>query len=135
MPPSAQHLIDRMKWASERGIAELTVTKGKHRITILREGVGNIAAPVPASPPPEIEAPTAGTVTAPLSGVCHLAPEAGGTPFVSPGQTVTAGQTLCLIEAMKVMTSVTAPAAGTITAILTDDGASVAAGAPLVRLA
>ena len=140
MPTPVEDLIAGMNWATELGLSELTFTTGDSRVTILREATAEAA---PGPPPiarddaaPSFSSPDCApdAVTAPLAGLCHLAPEAGGAPFVSPGQTVEQGQTLCMIEAMKVMSCVIAPFDGTVEAILVEDGASVGACTPLVRL-
>jgi acetyl-CoA carboxylase biotin carboxyl carrier protein len=72
-------------------------------------------------------------VTAPLFGVVHLQ-RTPGTPLVVAGQAVTAGQVLCLIEAMKVFTELRAEQDGTIAAVLVQSGQDVEAGQPLFRL-
>jgi acetyl-CoA carboxylase biotin carboxyl carrier protein len=72
---------------------------------------------------------------APLYGVVHLQPTPGEPPFVQPGQQVAAGQTLCVIEAMKVFNEVRAEADFTIAEVLVRSGEEVEAGQPLFRLA
>ena len=69
-----------------------------------------------------------------MAGLCHLTPEPGQPPFVALGDLVAIGQTLCLIEAMKVMTAIPAPKAGTVSAIPVTAGASVPLGAPLIEI-
>ena len=73
-------------------------------------------------------------VRSPSFGVFHRTPAPDAPPFVTVGATVEAGQTLCLIEAMKVFTAITAPQAGTVEAILAESGEEVEAGQPLFRL-
>lgn len=65
----------------------------------------------------------------------HLQPAPGEPVFVQPGQTVLAGQTLCVIEAMKVFNAVLAESDGTVDAVLVESGAEVEAGQPLIRFA
>ncbi|HSW03870.1 acetyl-CoA carboxylase biotin carboxyl carrier protein [Aquabacterium sp.] len=88
-----------------------------------------------------VEAPEAGTpatsadtVCAPLYGVVHLQPTPGEPPFVTPGLAIQAGQTLCVIEAMKVFNEVRAERDATIDAVLVASGQEVDAGQPLLRL-
>jgi acetyl-CoA carboxylase biotin carboxyl carrier protein len=69
-----------------------------------------------------------------MVGVAYLAPEPGALPFIVPGQSVAAGQTLLLIEAMKTFNQVKAPKAGTVTRILVAAGAPVEYGEPLLIL-
>lgn len=142
MPLSVDQLASCMSWAAKQGLAEVTLTIGSSRVTILRNGpdcgtAGPLAAPV-TSDSPSASAPSAqqetGQITASLAGLCHLAPDPGSKPFVSIGDRVAAGQTLCLLEAMKMMTPITAPQAGTVEAILVEDGRAVDAGAPLMRI-
>jgi acetyl-CoA carboxylase biotin carboxyl carrier protein len=72
---------------------------------------------------------------APLYGVVHLQPAPGEPPFVQPGQTVEAGQVLCVIEAMKMFNEVRADAAATVQAVLVRSGQEVDAGQPMFRFA
>lgn len=99
------------------------------------------AAPVVATAPAtEAAAPAAdpaddpGAVTSPMVGTVYLQAEPGAPAFVSVGQTVSEGDTLLIIEAMKTMNHIPAPRAGTVKRILVDDGAAVEFGAPLVIL-
>ena len=75
------------------------------------------------------------TQRAPLGGVVYLQPSPGAAPFVRPGQAVTAGQTLCVIEAMKVFNEVLAESDGCVGAFLVDSGHEVETGQPLLRWA
>ncbi len=72
---------------------------------------------------------------APLHGVVHLQPAPGEPPFVQQGQTVEAGQLLCVIEAMKMFNEVRADAGGTVQQVLVQSGQEVEAGQPLFRFA
>jgi acetyl-CoA carboxylase biotin carboxyl carrier protein len=100
------------------------------------------AAPMPsagapraaAAPAPVASAPIPALV-APLYGVVHLSPGPGAPAFVSAGQSVSAGQTLCVIEAMKVFNEVRAEHDATIVDILVESGREVDAGEPLMRFA
>ena len=97
--------------------------------------VSAVAAPAaaPAAPAPS-EDPTqlAGAVTSPMVGTAYLAPEPGAAPFIKVGDSVSEGQTLLIIEAMKTMNQIPAPASGKVTRILVDDGTAVEFGDPLV---
>ena len=72
-----------------------------------------------------------GTVTSPMVGTAYRSPEPGSPPFVEIGAKVTAGQTLLIIEAMKTMNQIPSPRAGTVIAILFEDGQPVEYGEPL----
>jgi acetyl-CoA carboxylase biotin carboxyl carrier protein len=76
-----------------------------------------------------------GAVNSPMVGTAYLSPEPGATPFVSVGDSVTEGQTLVIVEAMKTMNQIPAPHAGTVKRILVEDGAPVEFGAPLMVIA
>ena len=101
-----------------------------------------VAAPAtaPAAPEPAAQAPTAapesqGTeVTAPMVGVFYAAPAPGDEPFVRVGSKVKAGETLCIIEAMKVLNEVTAEADGEVLEICVADGDLVEFGSCLMRI-
>ena len=97
------------------------------------------AAPVAAAAPPVAEAgamaPTLGTANAvksPMVGTCYLSAEPGAKPFIAVGQTVAAGDTLLIVEAMKVMNPITAPSAGVVRQVLIENGQPVEFDQPLV---
>ena len=101
------------------------------------------AAAAPAAAAPAAAAPAApaagedpashpGAVTSPMVGTCYMAGEPGAAPFVSVGQSVSEGDTLMIIEAMKTMNHIPAPKSGTVKRILVEDGAPVEFGAPLM---
>jgi acetyl-CoA carboxylase biotin carboxyl carrier protein len=75
-----------------------------------------------------------GALTSPMVGIAYLAPEPGGTPFVRVGETIAEGQTLLIIEAMKVMNQIRAPRAGRVTRVFVEDAAPVEYGAPLMLI-
>ena len=109
---------------------------------------GAVAAPAPTAPAPAppsrtpaVEAHAApsedpaqhpGAVTSPMVGTAYLQPEPGSEPYVRLGDSVSEGQTLMIIEAMKTMNAIPAPRAGIVKRILVDDGAPVEFGAPLM---
>lgn len=92
------------------------------------------AAPVAAAAPAPIEDPAQhpGAVTSPMVGTVYLSAEPGAAPFVTVGATVSEGQTVLIIEAMKTMNHIPAPRAGTVRRILANDGQAVEYGAPLM---
>ena len=125
----------------DAGLTEIEIVEADRRIRVVR-APATVAAPtisVPlaaaATAPPEAaadEAAPAGAVPSPMVGVAYLMPEPGSPPFVTPGQTVTAGQTVMLIEAMKTFNQIKAPQAGTVTRILVTNGQPVEYGQPLL---
>ena len=90
------------------------------------------AAPAPASETPEDPADHPGAVASPMVGTVYLQPEPGADPFVAVGATVSEGQTIMIVEAMKTMNHIPAPKAGTVRRILVEDQAAVEYGTPLV---
>jgi acetyl-CoA carboxylase biotin carboxyl carrier protein len=94
------------------------------------------AAAHPA-PPEAVSSPHDGpveTVTSPTIGLFWRSPKPGAPPFVDVGDTVAAGDTVCIIEVMKLMTHVTAPVSGTVRAIHIDNGSMVEHGTPLIDI-
>ena len=137
MSITIESIIARMEWAAARQLAEYSCLEDGHRITIRRTASVTADVPLPPAavvPAPLIPADEGPVVTTPMAGLCHLKPEAGGKPFVQVGDSVEAGQTLCIIEAMKMMTQIPSDRSGRIDAILVGDGDTVAAGAPLIRI-
>ena len=131
------------------GLTEVEVEDGDRKIRIARKAAAAPAvhyAPAPASAPathvaslpssdPAPAAPTAdhaNAVKSPMVGTAYLAAEPGAAPFSSVGKQVAAGDTLLIVEAMKVMNPITAPSAGTIKAILVENGQPVEFDQPLV---
>ena len=136
----------------ESNIAELEIHEGEESVRISR--ASQIAAPVVAapvtSPVPAAQAPTAAPpeaapaaetaagaeisghkVNSPMVGTFYRAPSPGASPFVEVGQTVNVGDTLCIIEAMKLLNQIEADKAGTVKAILVDNGEPVEYGQAL----
>ncbi len=96
-------------------------------------GGGEASGARSSEKPAKAEAgPHPGTVTSPMVGTAYRAPEPGAPPFVEVGTRVTAGQTILIIEAMKTMNHIPAPHAGTVIAILVEDGHPVEYGEPIV---
>ena len=127
----------------ETGLSEIEYEAEGHRIRVARNSQAP-AAPAPAPAPaavcrPEtVEAPTDGeaalanAVAAPMVGTVYVCPEPGSAPFVSVDDQVEQGQTLVIIEAMKVMNPIPSPRAGTVKKILIQDGQPVEFGEPLM---
>ncbi|MFN9153844.1 MAG: acetyl-CoA carboxylase biotin carboxyl carrier protein [bacterium] len=138
-------LIDLVE---ESGIAELEITEGEEKVRIARTLPGTqpivmqqpqqiVAAPAPvaAQPAPPAAAPAAApdghVVKSPRVGTFYRSNSPGGKAFVDVGQSVAAGEALCIIEAMKLMNEIESDAAGTIKAILVENGQPVEYGEPL----
>jgi acetyl-CoA carboxylase biotin carboxyl carrier protein len=128
---------------SANELTEIEVEDGDRKIKVKREGAPVMAyAPAPAAPAPAAAAPAAAAeapaaaavdaVKSPMVGTVYLSPEPGAKPFIAPGQSVKAGDTLLIIEAMKVMNPITAPKAGKIGQILIGDAQPVEFDQPLV---
>lgn len=125
---------------------ELERASAAHPVAVPMPMPSAMAAPVaaptvaPAAPEPTAQAPAAapdpkGTeVTAPMVGVFYAAPAPGDEPFVHVGSKVKAGETLCIIEAMKVLNEVTAEADGEVLEICVADGDLVEFGSCLMRI-
>jgi acetyl-CoA carboxylase biotin carboxyl carrier protein len=128
---------------TETGLSEIEIAEKDSRIRVVRAaGPATVAvapvtlAPAPAAapaPPPD-EASHPGAITSPMVGVAYLSSEPGLPPFVTVGQSVTAGQTLLLIEAMKTFNQIKAPKAGTVARILVANSTPVEYGEVLMIL-
>ena len=133
---------------SETGLTEIEYAVGDTRIRVAREPAGTTASPPvatngAAAPQPQqhaAEKPATngashpGAVTSPIVGIAYLAAEPGAPPFVRIGDTISEGQTLLIIEAMKVMNQIRAPRAGRVTQIFVEDAAPVEYGAALMLI-
>ena len=120
---------------TETGLTEIEYAVGDRRVRVARVPGGStpaFAAPTLPAAAGSIEHP--GAVKAPMVGTAYLAPQPGAPPFVRLGDSVTEGQPLLIIEAMKVMNPIPAPEAGTVEAILITDGQPVEYGEPLLVL-
>ena len=120
-------------------LSEIEVEDGDRKIKVRRDPAPVMAyAPAPHAAPaaalPAEAAPAApvDAVKSPMVGTVFLSPEPGAAPFVSPGQAVKEGDTLMIIEAMKVMNPITAPKSGTITQVMVSDAQPVEFDQPLV---
>ena len=138
------------------GIAELEIQEGEERVRITRAlpagaapsvvpvavasapihvpavAAPAAAAPEPAAPPPE---PEGHLVRSPMVGTFYRASSPGAKPFVEVGDSVQVGDTLCIIEAMKLMNEIEADQAGVVKQVLAENGQPVEFGQPLVVIA
>ena len=140
--------MDRIRqiidWFADAGLASFELAEGDDRIRLERPegsgpvavapGAGPIASPVVPAAPVVPADPSETRIDAPLYGVCYLAPSPDAPAFITVGQAVKAGDTLCLVEAMKVLNAITAPRDGTVTEIAAPDGVEVEQGQHLVTL-
>ena len=146
-------LIDLVQ---ESGIGEIEITEGEEKVRISRQGAGGppimMAAPgmQPMAMMPQATGPAAGAPVAaaaapapepaghvlksPMVGTFYRAPSPGAPAFVEIGQSVTKGQTLCIIEAMKLLNEIESDASGVVKAILVENGQPVEYGQPLFQI-
>lgn len=138
--------FELMRHAAEQGLSKVTVTEGNFSITVENTPVEAAAstAAVPAAPTvapaavqenaaqPEEESYSGTVVSAPLVGTFYAANAPEEPPIVSVGDTVTKGQTLCIIEAMKTMNTIESPCDGKVQKILVTNGELVEYHQPLI---
>jgi acetyl-CoA carboxylase biotin carboxyl carrier protein len=138
-------LIDLVQ---ESGIAELEITEGEEKVRIVKTGrataeVSPPAPPAPAAGPAAAPPPAAAEsapqvdghlVKSPMVGTFYRASSPGAKPFVEVGDTVKAGQTVCIIEAMKLLNEIEADRDGVVKAILVENGQPVEYGEPLLAI-
>lgn len=121
----------------ETGLTEIEYKVGEHAVRVSRAASASGPLPAmtgPAMVPTADAEPRTGAVTAPMVGVVYLSSEPGTPPFIKPGDTVSEGQTLLLIEAMKTFNPVRAPRAGKVIEITISDKSPVEFGEELVIL-
>ena len=129
--PSSKTIKELAELLSEIGLTEIEVEAGDIRIKVARQGtavsavvpqVAAAPAPAEAAPEPKEAAPAPadhpGGVKSPMVGTAYLAPEPGSANFVKVGDTVSEGQTILIVEAMKTMNPISATRAGKVTQIL-----------------
>ena len=127
----------------ETRLTEIEVQDGERRIRVARNApptisaaAGPAPAPAPAAaPPPAAALPPAehpGTVRSPMVGTAYLSPEPDAAPFAVPGKQIAAGDTLLIVEAMKVMNPIVAPKAGRVVEVLVENGQPVEFDQPLL---
>jgi acetyl-CoA carboxylase biotin carboxyl carrier protein len=150
MPLSNREIKEILEILEESGWDQAEVTIDDVTLSVSK-GAAPAAPPPPSTPAPAAPAPAAPTpapptaatppdpppghaVASPSVGVFWRSPEPGATPFVDVGQAVEAGQTLCIVEVMKLMQHVNADIGGTITAIHVENGDNVEFGTPLFSI-
>jgi acetyl-CoA carboxylase biotin carboxyl carrier protein len=131
---------------NDSGLSEIEVEHGELRLRLARTltaaapvhhlvaaaPVAHAPAPPPAAPSPAADAAShPGAVPSPMVGTAYLSAEPGAAPFIKVGDTVNAGQTIMVVEAMKTFNPIPAPRAGKVTAILVTDAQPVEYGEPL----
>lgn len=142
---SVKKLADLIK---ETGLNEIEYEEGDRRIRCVRfhepQQMVQVAAPMMAAPAPvaaaaapaeAAKAAPVNALTSPMVGTAYLSPEPGSAAFVKVGDRVKAGDTLLIIEAMKVMNPIKATSAGTVMEILVSDAQPVEFGEPLIVIA
>src|SRR5262249_55655442 len=140
---------------AESGIAEIEVTEGEDKVRIVKYAPALAAAPAvaltapapgiaaaaPTAPAaatgpgaaalPPAELPKGSIVKSPMVGTFYRSPSPGANPFIEVGQTVKPGDTLCIIEAMKLLNEIEAEVAGEVKEVLVENGQAVEYGQPL----
>lgn len=134
---------------SESNVSELEITEAEGKVRIVKGGgaVQQMLAPAPAvatlaaapapmaapqaAAPAPTEAPAGHAVKSPMVGTFYRASSPGAKPFVEVGSVVKEGETVCIIEAMKILNEIEADKSGTITRILCENGQAVEYGQPL----
>lgn len=132
---------------SDSNVSELEITEAEGKVRIVKSAptpvavVTSVAAPVAAAPAPVAvaaapaavvpEAPAGHTVKSPMVGTFYRSSSPGSKAFVEIGSQVKEGETICIIEAMKILNEIEADKSGTITQILAQNGQAVEYGAPL----
>jgi acetyl-CoA carboxylase biotin carboxyl carrier protein len=140
---------------SESNVSELEITEAEGRVRIVKGSGGPVVvqAPVAVLPQPAVSAPAAAAVSepsqpaapaeaaaataghavkSPMVGTFYRAASPGAKPFVELGSVVKEGQTICIIEAMKILNEIEADKSGTVTQILCENGQAVEYGQPLL---
>jgi acetyl-CoA carboxylase biotin carboxyl carrier protein len=144
---------------SESNVSELEITEAEGKVRIVKGPVGGpvamaapmvvaqpavaatpvvgapvAAAPTPAATPAEAPAETGHVVKSPMVGTYYAASSPEAKPFVQVGSVVKEGETVCIIEAMKILNEIEADKSGTVTRILVDNGQAVEYGQPLFMI-
>ncbi len=135
---------------SDSNVSELEITEAEGKVRIVKGGgavMQAYAAPVPQAAPvalalplaeaPAVAAPQAvaeHVVKSPMVGTFYLSASPGAKPFVEVGDSIKAGETICIIEAMKILNEIEADKTGTVSRILCDNGQAVEYGQPLFEI-
>ena len=132
-----QEIFELMDRFGRSGLRRMKLTQGEFSLELERGGEPAPVRSAPAPEGPEPSAPAAAAegpaVTAPLAGIFYAAPGPDQPPFVTAGERVERGQTLCLLEAMKMMSEVAAPCDCVVEEVLKANGELAAFGEPLFR--
>ena len=133
-PQQIKTFIDAMALSD---LAEMEFSQDGWTLRLVRQPGSEARETMPRAPltAPPAAAVAANELRAPMYGVVHLQPTPGEPPFVVAGAAVKAGQTLCVIEAMKVFNEVRAERDAMVDAVLVSSGQEVEAGQPLLRFA
>lgn len=146
MQVDVQLVRDLAALLDDTNLTEIEVEDGDRKIRVARKAANAavayapapvaapVAAPAAVAPAPaEAAAPAAANaVRSPIVGTAYLSAEPGAAPFAAVGSAVKAGDTVLIVEAMKVMNAITAPSAGTVKAVLVDNGQPVEYDQPLI---
>jgi acetyl-CoA carboxylase biotin carboxyl carrier protein len=128
---------------NQTGLTEIEYAEGDRRIRVARNITAQSVVMQAGAPGASLAAPIgtatgaaddmpANAVVSPMVGTVYLSPEPGAAPFAKPGDRVSEGQTLLIIEAMKVMNPIKSPRAGTVKAVLIQNAEPVEYGQPLI---
>ena len=149
MQVDVQLVRDLAALLDDTNLTEIEVEDGDRKIRVARKvggapaavyapapvaaaPVAAAAAPAAAAPAAEAALPAGTVVKSPIVGTAYLSAEPGAAPFARVGAQVKAGETILIVEAMKVMNAIPAPASGTVKAVLVDNGQPVEYDQPLI---
>ena len=145
-----EEIVELIKLVEESGISELEICEGNKKVRIAKNATSNAAAPVAAAAPapapaatpapaPEADAPAQlapnlKEIVSPMVGTFYRSPAPDAAPFTDVGQRVEIGQTVCIVEAMKLMNEIGSEVRGTIRDVLVENGQPVEFGQPLFHV-
>ncbi|BBF71442.1 acetyl-CoA carboxylase, biotin carboxyl carrier protein [Sphingomonas bisphenolicum] len=150
MQVDVQLVRDLAALLDDTNLTEIEVEDGDRKIRVARKAAASTApvyaaapapaaaapvaaaAPAPAAAPAEASLPAGTLVKSPIVGTAYLSAEPGSAPFARIGAQVAAGETILIVEAMKVMNAIAAPVSGTVKAVLVDNGQPVEFDQPLI---
>ena len=136
LPIDADAIRELAGLLDETGLVEIEVEDSGRRLRVVRGGAATASIPAPAPETPAASGPAdvghPGAVASPMVGTVYLSPEPGSPPFVKVGDAVSEGDTLLIIEAMKVMNPIRAPRDGAVARVLVESGGPVEFGQVLM---
>ncbi|MEC3912048.1 acetyl-CoA carboxylase biotin carboxyl carrier protein [Sphingobium sp. CR2-8] len=149
MQVDVQLVRDLAALLDDTNLTEIEVEDGDRKIRVARKAAASAApvyAPAPAAAPvaaapsapaaataaPDTVLPAGTVVKSPIVGTAYLSAEPGSAPFARVGAQIAAGETILIVEAMKVMNAIAAPTSGTVKAVLVDNGQPVEYDQPLI---